>query len=331
MSTQRQSAAYVSVVARLHDDAAIVEDFVTEVTGVLECHYENYELILVDDGSTDETVLRLRQLLERIPAVRVLRLSRRFGVEIAQTAGLESAIGDYVVILTPGSDPPSLIPAMVGIAESQNVLVYGVNKAWRSQPFLRRTAERFFYWSCRRIFHVDIAPHSTHFRVLNRPAVNAIVRIRDRYRHLRALTPFIGYRSLAFFYEPVYRPTYPRRDDLREAIDTGISIIVSNSSSPLRIVSWLGVIASFLNLAYIGYIAAVNLIKDRVAEGWTTLSLQQAVMFFVMFVILTVITEYVGRILNETQDRPLYYVYEELNSSVCDANAERRNLVAESS
>lgn len=320
------SALFVSVVCRLRDDAAIVEPLLSGLSQVLRAHYENYEIVLVDDGSTDGTPARVKELLSRFDCVRLLRLSRRFGLDIALTAGLESAIGDYVVTLSPATDPPALIPEMIALAQRENAAVYGL-AARPSRPLLHRLGARLFHWACRRVLDLPITPGATHFRVLSRQAVNAIVEIKDNYRYLRALTPYIGYATRTFPYEP--RGPAPR-ESLFEAADTAIAVIVSNSSRPLRLMSWLAVMASFLNLAYIGYVFLVNVFKHSVAEGWTTLSLQNAGMFFLLFLILAVVTEYVGRILNETRDRPLYYIAEEANSSVLIAGRDLRNVVTDS-
>lgn len=325
-----QSSLFVSVICRLHDDADLVEALVSEVLAVLRANYENYELVLVDDGSRDGTGQRVRDLLSRHECVRYLRLSRKFGLDIALTAGLESAIGDYVVTLSPEMDPPALIPELVETARRERVAVYGVARDRPGRGFFRRAGARAFYWACKRLFDVPIEPHSTHFRVLSRQAVNAIVEIKDNDRYLRALTPYIGYQTKLVEYRPVYRRGAPRTEGFFEAIELGISVIVSNSTRPLRFVSWLALFASVMNVAYIGYVFLVHLVKRNVAEGWTTLSLQNAGMFFLLFAILAVVTEYVGRILNESRERPLYYVAEEANSSVLVANQDRRNVVTES-
>ena len=322
----RSSAVFVSVVCRLRDEAALVEPFLDALSRVLRAHYENYEIVLVDDGSTDGTAARVKELLSRFDCVRLLRLSRKFGLDVALTAGLESAIGDYVVTLSPALDPPALIPELVALSQRENAAVYGV-AAHRQRPLLHRLGARLFHWACRRLLELPLTPGATHFRVLSRQAVNAIVEIKDNDRHLRALTPYIGYATRTFTYEPL-QPA--QRESLVAAADTAISIVVSNSSRPLRLVGWLAVLASGLNVAYVGYVFLVNVFKPTVAEGWTTLSLQNAGMFFLLFLILAVVTEYVGRILNETRERPLYYIAEEANSSVLVASADRRNVVTDS-
>ena len=323
------SSIFVSVVCRLRDERALVESLLADLTRVLRAHYENWEIVLVDDGSRDGTSARIKELLGRHEGVRLLRLSRAFGLDVALTAGLESAIGDYVVTLSAETDPPELIPQLVQLAQREKAAVYGVAPR-RRRGMLRELGARVFYWSCKRLFDVPIQPHSTQPRALPRQAVNAIVGIKDHHRYLRALTPYIGYETRTVEYQPISRSGHPPRESLIQAVQTAIAVVVGNSTRPLRMVSWLALAAAFLNLLYIGYVFAIALFKKNVAEGWMTLSLQHAGMFLLLFLILAVVTEYVGRILDETRERPLYYIAEEANSSVMVPDAERRNVVRES-
>jgi dolichol-phosphate mannosyltransferase len=324
------SNLFVSVVCRLHNQAGLVEALVSDVTRVLREHYENYELVLVDDGSIDDTSARIKELLRSTDCVRLLRLSRNFGLDVALTAGLESAIGDYVVTLSAESDPPALIPELIDLARRENAAVYGVAKGPRARGALYRAGARIFHWVARRLLELPLQPNATHFRVLSRQAVNAIVEIKDNYRYLRALTPYIGYATRTFAYAEISRSGAPSTTGLLEAVDTAIAVVVSNSTRPLRFVSWLALFASGLNATYVGYVFLINLFRRDVAAGWTTLSLQNAGMFFLLFVILAVVAEYVGRILNETRQRPLYYIAEEANSSVLIAGRDRRNVATDS-
>ena len=324
------SSIFVSVVCRLHNEWGIVESLVADVTRILRESYENYELVLVDDGSTDGTAARIKELLGKYECVRFLRLSRKFGLDIALTAGLESAIGDYVVTLSAETDPPELIPRLVDLAQRENAAVYGLASQRAPRGLLHRLGARAFHWACRELLDLPLLANSTQLRALSRQAVNAIVEIKDNYRYLRALTPYIGYQTRTLEYQLISRSGRAPDEGLFEAVDTAIAVVVSNSTRPLRFVSWLAVGASVLNLAYIVYVFFINLFKHKVAEGWTTLSLQNAGMFFLLFLILAVVTEYVGRILSETRDRPLYYIAEEANSSVLVPDQERRNVVTES-
>lgn len=320
---------FVSVIAPLSNDGPILESFVAEVVAVLRTHYMNYELVLVDDGSTDDTAARLDSVLARHDCVRVIRLSRRFGEEIAIFAGLDTVIGDFVVIMIPNWDPPSLIPTMVQQARDGAEVVFGASSSPRDAGFLMRAGAAAFDWYCRRVLRLSVPNESTQFRALSRRAVNAVIATKSVHRYLRVLSAEVGFTRAEVRYSPADRGGGPRRRSIREAVALAAAIIVSASPHPLRMASWLGVLASALNLLYVVYIVIVYLVKPDVAPGWTTLSMQSAGMFFFVFLILTVMSEYIGHILVETTNRPLYHVLEERASATLLAQEDRRNIVDE--
>jgi glycosyltransferase involved in cell wall biosynthesis len=326
----RKADLFLSVVAPLHDDAAIVEDFLREVSDVLKTHYANYEIVLIDDASEDGTVAKVEGLLTAIQCVRLLRLSRSFGVEVAITAGLETAIGDFVVIMMPETDPPALIPEMVETCRNGVGIVTGVARTDHPRSAPARLMARAFHWYARRFWRTNVMLGATHFRVLSRQAVNAFTRIRDAYRQLRWFSAAIGFRSDSFPYKPLRRTGRSGQRSFWVHANEAIEMIIVNSRHPLRFASQLGLLASVINLLYLGYVVITYLFRADVARGWTTLSLQQGVMFFLVFVVLTVLCEYTGRILEETRYRPLYFVIDEKNSSVLLNDFERRNVVSES-
>jgi glycosyltransferase involved in cell wall biosynthesis len=323
------SDCFVSVVAPLSDDGDIVDSFVREVSEVLKEHYSNYELVLVDDGSRDDTVAVVRKLLTHIECVRLITFSRPFGTEVAISAGLDTAIGDYVVVALADSDPPKLIPHLVERSRKDSRTVVGVQQRRGPEPVWNRLGARLFYWYCNRHLKLNIPQNSTYFRVLSRQAVNAITQIKDRTRFLRSFSAQVGFPVELYEYEQVSRRQRPRQRRLMDAISLAVGIIVANSTHPLRMVSWLGFGLSALNLLYMGYVLLVYLFKKEVAEGWATLSLQNAVMFFCLFLFVTVLCEYIGRIVGELRTRPHYYTLEEHNSSVVIANEDRKNVTTQ--
>jgi polyisoprenyl-phosphate glycosyltransferase len=321
---------FVSVVAPLFNDGAILEAFADEVLSELRAHYSNYELILVDDGSEDDTAERVARLLERQPCIRYIRLSRSFGTENAIASGLDTTIGDFVVVMAPDSDPPTLIPEMVEHARSGIGNVYGVRTSRQDEPLWLRAGAALFHWLCTRLLDIRFPRNSTHFRALSRKAVNAVTRIKDRYRYLRLLSASVGYSSRAIPYEPLHRHQPPRHRGFVHSVGLAMNIMVSQSTHLLRLVSWLGLGASLVNILYMGYVLAIYLLKSKVAEGWTTLSLQMSGLFFLVFLILSVLSEYVGRLMEESRARPLYHVLDEQNSNVLLADPERRNIATDS-
>lgn len=322
--------SFVSIVAPLYNDADIVTSFVEDVLSVLSVSFASYELVLVDDGSDDETANVVTELLQVVEHVRLVRLSRPFGQEIAIAAGLDSVIGDYVVVMLPDSDPPQLIPHMVEQSIQGSGIVFGIRKERSAESRLQRSGVHLFYWYCNRVLKLSIPPNTTHFRVLSRQAVNAVTQIKDRMRYLHTLGAYAGYSEQSFYYTPIQRRQQPRTKSLWEAANLAINIIVANSTQPLRMVSALGFMLSVLNVLYMAYIVLIYLMKERVAEGWVTQSMQNAVMFFSLFLILAVLCEYVGRILSETRERPLYYVRNEYNSSALIMPQTHKNVVMDS-
>lgn len=324
------SNCFVSVVAPIFNDGKIISNYILEVMDILKTNYTNYELILVDDGSTDDTVSLIEEKLREYDCIRLVRLSRKFGEEVAISAGLDSAIGDFIVVMVPNNDPPLAIPEMVALCRSGTTgIITGIRVHREIEPFWSRLGANIFYWYTRRVLDLNLPENSTQFRVLSRQAVNAITQVRDQYRYIRLISNFIGYSQIEYKYEPINRSGKTRRRGFWQSVNMAADIVIANSAHPLRVVSVLGLIAGLLNLLYITYVVLIFLFKAQVAEGWTTTNFQSALMFFFIFVILTVLSEYVGRILNEARRRPLYYIFEEKNSSVMLADADRRNVVGE--
>lgn len=321
---------FVSVTAPLHDDADILEPFVEEVVRVLKAGYQNFEVVLVDDGSTDRTAEVVAPLLKRLECVRYLRLSRSFGQEIAVLAGLDVVIGDVVVVIQPESDPPELIPRFVSEARKWNGIVCGVRATHAGDPWLYSLGRVAFGGLLRRMLGIDLPSNATLFMALTRQTLNAVIQIKDKSRALRIFGTLVGFPLHYLEYAPKCRRARPRPRRLHDGIDRAISLIVTNSTKPLRWVALMGVLASALNLLYIVYVFLIAVFKERVAEGWITTSLTHSFMFLFLFMILSVLAEYIAQVLIETRDRPPYFIAEEQSSSVMLLDEERRNVVSES-
>lgn len=323
------ASLFLSVVVPLADDADLLEPFLDELAGIVRAGWANHEILLVDDASRDGTRALVERLSARHACLRYLRLARHAGPELAILAGLDNVIGDVVVVLQPESDPPALLPRFVERARACGGVVAGVSTGPPSQGFVYRVGQRTFAALARGVLDADVRSDATLYTAFTRPALNAMGAIKDRSRALRLYGAVIGWPREVLEYAPVARRGAIRRKRVMEGLERGVSILVTNSTRPLRWVSLLGFLGSVLNLLYILYVVAIALFKERVAEGWITLSLSISGMFFLLFAILAVLAEYVGRLLDETRDRPLYHVAEELTSPSMLADATRRNVVHE--
>lgn len=320
---------FVSVVAPLGNDADIVERFVSEVAEVLGANYRHFEIILVDDGSTDDTTARIGKLLTEQGNLRVIPLSRPFGQEIAISAGLDSAIGDFVVVMLPNCDPPELIPSMIERARSGIGMVFGVRSDRSTDPLLHRLGARLFYLIAS-VRGLPIQRDATHFRVLSRETVNALTRIRSPKRYLKTLSHSVGYGAQAMPYQFRYRRARARRRSLGQLGHLAADIVVTNTTWPLRAVSNAAIVTSGLALLFLTYVIAVFLAKDDVAEGWVSVAGPLAFLFAVLFLVLGVLGHYLVRVLDSQADGPLYHTLGERGSVGSSVIAEHRNVVTRS-
>lgn len=329
-NVKASSDCFVSIIAPLYNDADIIEIFLDNLTAVLANHYENYEIVLVDDGSSDQTVATVKEILKRYDYLRLICLSRHFGEDVAITAGLDSVIGDYVAVVIPASDPPTLLPDMIEHSRRSGKTIVGMRKTPAQENFLIRMGRSFFYWYTNRVLQLGLLQNSTSFRVMTRGVVNGIIQIKDRYRYLRDLTAYVGFSVDGYPYEPVQLRAKAKKRRFWELANLAINIVIANSTHPLRFASIAGLLLSGLNLLYVSYVIVTYLLSDEIAAGWATRSIQSSTMFFFLFIVLAVLCEYVGRILGESQSRPLYYIQSEHQSSAMLLSEERKNVVTRS-
>jgi dolichol-phosphate mannosyltransferase len=320
----------ISAILPLEQDAAILAGVVQETSRTLTEHFTHHEIILVAPESDPATTAAALALLTQVPHLRLMQLSRDFGREAALIAGLETSIGDYVVTLIPETDPPGLIPEMVQRCRESEGMVIGVDDRGMNGGVVRLFLKRIFHGYMQRFLQAQLVPATTSFQVLSRRMVNALTQLSEGSRQLRMLSSTVGYRRSVFPYTLLARSGRGGRKSFMDELNMGIELLTSHTRRPLRWLSWLGWLASLLNAAAIGYTLLVYLFKKDVAPGWTTLSLQHSLMFFLLFTILAVLSEYVGRILDQTRGRPLYFVGEEKNSSALDLGPEQRNVVDQS-
>ncbi|TFD51772.1 glycosyltransferase [Cryobacterium sp. Hh7] len=318
---------FVSVVAVVGCQTSDVADFVRELDEDIRVRYSNFEILVVDNGMGPDELVLLREVLAQVACVRVLRLSRKFSTDGAIFAGLEAAIGDFLVVVDLEHDPVDVVAQVVDILRlGGNDIVQGISGVAIGGSWSSSLGRRLFYWYNRRYLNVDIPSRATHLTGLTRRAVNSLTATARSHRYMRHLMRHVGYRIVDFEYLPRLGPT--RQRAVRSGAMEAIEMISSYSTHPLRVVTALGALAALFNLFYAVYVLAFTLFVGGVMEGWTTTSLQLSLMFFIISVVLAVQSEYVGRILTETRREPSYVIMEELESETLIADLHRRNVSA---
>ncbi|MFZ2545274.1 MAG: glycosyltransferase [Candidatus Saccharimonadales bacterium] len=314
---------FVSVVMVAQAETHNITESVLELSKLLEAHYTNYEIIIVDNGAADKVIQALQDYLLKLPCIRVIRLAQIFKYDTALFAGLEVSIGDYVCTLDPMVDPIKYIPQLIS-ENKDNDVIQGVSELPIVASATGQLGRRLFYWYNRKYINIDIPLNATYFASYSRRAINSITRTTRSQQHIRHLARRVGYAYKTFLYMPLRNPGSPKK--LRAGIVEALEISISYSTHPLRFVTRLGLLAGALNAIFALYVVYVNLIGTSVAEGWTTTSLQLSGMFFILFIIVVIISEYIGRILMESYKDPNYYVTDELTSTVRLADVNRRNV-----
>jgi len=297
---------------------------VTKTCDILKHKYSNYEVVLIDNGLCQNEINKLVKTLKLTPCIRVIRLAKCMDIDTALFAGIESAIGDYICTIY-NNDPISKIPQFIDKNQNKDI-VFGVANNIQRKNMFESWGARIFYWYNRKYLQIDIPHGSTFFMSINRNVANALTRGNRNIKHIRFVTKQVGYESTVLQYSlPAMSGPYMYTKNSR-LLAKAIELVSSNSDSPLRMISYLGIAASLLNVIYAIYVIFVNITRQNIEKGWTTLSLQSSLMFFILFLLLTMISEYIGKILVESRNDPPYNIMQELSSTISLADETRRNV-----
>lgn len=322
-STDKLQDIFVSIVVVARPESEKVDKYITDIFKLLSSSYKNYEIIIVDNNAPAKGMVAVTNLLCQIPCIRIIKLSQQLKYDTAIFAGLEVSIGDYVCTIDPTIDSITEIKSFVTMNQSYDV-IQGVSTIPIQGAFGTQVGRRLFYWYNRKYIGIDIPLNATYLASFSRRAINSLTSSGRNHRHIRHLARRIGYGYFAQEYTPIQNPSNQRR--FRMGVVEALEIVTSYSTHPLRFVTWLGLIASVINVMYACYVVAINLFVQNLAPGWTSTSMQSSLMFFVLFIIMVILSEYIGRILTESCREPNYLVADELVSTVALADAERRNI-----
>jgi dolichol-phosphate mannosyltransferase len=307
----------LSVVAPAFNEEATIDAFYERVCSALED--VPFELILVDDGSTDRTRALLEQLADHDDRVRVVLLSRNFGHQTALTAGLDHARGDAVVMLDADlQDPPELIPRMLEHWRNGSHVVYAVRESRDGETKFKLATARWFYKLFDRMAQMNMPHQAGDFRLLDRQALDALLSMRERSRFLRGMTVWVGYTQTAVPYRRDPRYAGETKYSLGRMLRLSFDALTSFSHAPLQLATALGFLFSGLAFLAIPVILVLKAL-DQYLPGFTTITVVILLLGGIQLIAIGIIGEYVGRIYDEVKGRPLYLVKARLN--VTDAEA----------
>ena len=302
------------MVAPIFNEVDTVDAFHQRTSGILAALDGTYELLYVDDGSTDCSWDRLKAIAASDPHVRVVRFSRNFGHQIAITAGYDHAQGDTVTTIDSDlQDPPELISDMIARWREGADVVYAVRVERHGETAFKKHSAALFYRMLRRLSDVEIPVDVGDFRLLSRRAADALRAMPEQHRYMRGMVAWLGFNTASVAYVREPRTAGESKYPLNKMIKFAADGLVAFSARPLRISTWLGLATSTVAFA-----AAMMLVVARLTgmiatvDGWTSLTVLVLMLFGIQLLTIGALGEYVGRMYTEVRQRPLYLVTDTL-------------------
>ncbi len=301
----------ISIVAPVFNELESLQEFYRRVLGSLETTGESWELLLVDDGSTDGSGELIRQLAEEDPHVRPVIFARNFGHQLAVTAGLDYARGRAVVIMDADmQDPPEVIPDLLAKWQEGYEVVFAVREGREGESWFKLATASLFYRLIYRITEVDIPMDTGDFRLLDRKVVDVLRKMHERHRFLRGMSVWVGFKQTGVKYRRAARFAGETKYPFRKMFKFAWDAVTSFSYLPLQIAMYLGFVSAGLSILAIPVVAVMRLAGSRAFFGQATTLIAVLFLGGVQLISLGILGEYIGRLYDEAKGRPLYIVRE---------------------
>jgi glycosyltransferase involved in cell wall biosynthesis len=306
-----RSLELLSVVAPMYNEEATALAFYERLRATLDD--VPFELVVVDDGSTDSTPQLLDRLAAEDPRVRVVYLSRNFGHQTAITAGLDHARGDAVVMIDADlQDPPEVIPRLLERWRRGADVVYAVRRRRVGETRFKVVSARWFYRLMSRLSHIELQQDAGDFRLMDRRALDALLSMRERSRYVRGMTAWLGFTQTAVEYDRDARYAGETKYTLRKMLGFSLDAIASFSHLPLQGATVLGFLFSIVAFMAIPVVIVLKLVGAYL-PGFTTITVVVLLLGGIQLIAVGIIGEYLGRVYDEVKRRPLYLVRERRN------------------
>lgn len=300
-----------SIVAPVFNEIESISAFCTKVNEVMGPLENTWELVLVDDGSTDGSTDAIRELAAENSHIRPIIFARNFGHQIAVTAGLDYARGDAVIIIDADlQDPPEVILGLIEKWKEGYQVVYAVRRKREGESKFKLATAALFYRLIQRITDVKIPLDTGDFRLLDRKVVDVMGQMRERHRFLRGMSAWVGYRQIGVEYDRKERFAGSTKYPFKKMLQLALNAITSFSYFPLQMATYIGFVSAGLSIIAIPVVIALRLSNRAELSGQATTLISVLFLGGVQMITLGILGEYIGRIYDEVKGRPLYIVSE---------------------
>lgn len=315
MNTQRRTE--LSLVIPTFNEEGNVQLLYEQIKVVLDqLHIDSYEVIFIDDGSSDASLIRIEELRAKDPNVHFLQFSRNFGHQHALKAGLDHARGAAVISLDADlQHPPALIAEMVGHWRSGAEVVYTRRQDKQNIGFFKKLSAKAFYWLANKLSEVPIEEGTADFRLLDRKVVSAIKSFKESHLFLRGLIPTLGFKQVAIDYEPAARFSGKSKYSFAKMLHFAINGITSSSAKPLYFSIYLGLFFAFLAFVYGCYAIYIAVFTNAAITGWTSLIASVLFIGGIQMILIGIVGIYLGKLFVQSKQRPTYIIKSETLSA----------------
>lgn len=300
-----------SIIVPMYNEQEVIVMTYEQLTLTMKQLNEPYQLVFVNDGSRDQTALIVKQLALKDSSLKLVNFSRNFGHQVAITAGIEHADGDAIIIIDADlQDPPYVMLQMIEKWKEGYEVVYGKRISREGETWFKKFTAKWFYRILRRMTNVDIPTDTGDFRLIDRKVADVLTQLNEKHRFVRGLVSWVGFKQTSVQFVREERAAGTTKYPLKRMLKFALDGITSFSYKPLRIASYIGFFVSLCSFAYLIFIVCERLFTDNTVPGWTSLIGINLLFNGIILILLGVIGEYIGRIYEESKNRPLYIVQE---------------------
>jgi len=300
-----------SIIAPVFNESDCLNTLYERVKEVMDDTQEPWELVLVDDGSTDGSTELIRTLAEKDERVRKVIFARNFGHQIAVTAGMDYARGDAVIIIDADlQDPPEVMLELIQKWREGYEVVYAQRAEREGESWFKLATASLFYRTIYRITDVKIPLDTGDFRLLDRKIVDVMKTMREKHRFLRGMSAWVGFRSIGVPYKRAARFAGKTKYPFKKMLKLALTAITSFSYVPLQVAMWAGFIAAGISIVAIPVVIILRLIGSQFFYGQATTLIAVLFLGGVQLICIGILGEYIGRIYDEVKGRPLYITSE---------------------
>lgn len=300
-----------SIVIPVFNEEAVLEQTYRRLKQVMTSTGESYELIFVNDGSSDRSSVLLKGFCERDHSVKMISFSRNFGHQVAITAGMDYSVGAAVVVIDADlQDPPELIIKMIAKWKDGYEVVYAKRRQRKGETFFKRQTAHLFYRLLRASTDIDIPVDTGDFRLIDRKVCDVLSQLPEKNRYVRGLVSWAGFKQTAVEYDRDPRLAGDSKYPLKKMIKLCLDGLTSFSFKPIKLASYSGVVFIGLGFACLVILLLSKLFGSAAISGWNLLFASQLVLTGFVLTMMGIMGEYIGRIYDEARNRPLYIVGE---------------------